>query len=195
MDGAPGIRLPMNEDLFRCTDGGSTLAHMAGSLLPGAHPVRYIAFNKTPDVNWQVPWHQDRVIAVQERHPVDGFDHWSLKAGTWHVEPRIDLLRDMIFARVHLDDTDERNGCLELALGTHRNGRIPADAATDIAASAPIEVCRAHRGDVIFAKSLLLHRSQPSINQTERCTLRVDFCAWPLPKPLAWAYQTPLSLR
>lgn len=188
MDGAPGLRLPLDEGLTRCTDGGSTLSHTAGLLLPGARPVRFVAFNKSPDVNWQVPWHQDRVIAVQERHPVDGFDNWSLKAGTWHVEPPIDLLCDMIFARVHLDDTDERNGCLELALGTHRNGRIPADTAADVGSSATVEICRARRGDILFIKALLLHRSQPASNQTERRTLRVDFCAWSLPKPLAWAY-------
>ena len=115
-----------------------------------------VVFNKSLDTNWQLPWHQDRVIAVRDRHPVPGFDAWTRKAGIWHVEPPIALLRAMIFARVHLDDTDERNGCLELALGTHTYDRIKTEDASNLAQSALQEVCRAQRGDVLFVKALTL---------------------------------------
>ena len=30
--------------------------------------VRGLLFDKTPDANWHVPWHQDLVVAVAERH-------------------------------------------------------------------------------------------------------------------------------
>jgi hypothetical protein len=49
--------------------------------------VRGILFNKTPDANWKVVWHQDRTIAVRERKNVAGFGPWSIKAGVQHVQP------------------------------------------------------------------------------------------------------------
>ena len=187
-ENAPGTRLGWNDGLSKVVGGTSRLDLLAQRLLPGAVPVRTVAFNKSSDVNWSVPWHQDRVIAVREKHPVDGFDAWTNKAGTWHVEPPIDVLRQMIFACVHLDDTDERNGCLELALGTHAQGHVRREDASEIADTAPQELCYARRGDVLFVKALTVHRSRPSQQEGSRRTLRIDFCAADLPKPLAWAF-------
>ena len=50
-------------------------------------PVRGILFDKIPDANWKVPWHQDVTIAVQERIEVEGFGPWSMKADVLHVQP------------------------------------------------------------------------------------------------------------
>ena len=184
---SPGVRLDWSDGLSDVIGDTSRLTQLARKLLPGAFPVRMVVFNKSSDVNWSVPWHQDRVIAVRAKHSVSGFETWTKKAGTWHVEPPIDLLRKMIFARVHLDDTDERNGCLELALGSHAHGRMNAEDASEMARSAPLELCHARRGDVLFVKALTLHRSRPSRRHTDRRTLRVDYCAKRLPKPLEWA--------
>jgi hypothetical protein len=43
--------------------------------------VRATLFNKTAESNWRVQWHQDRAIAVRERHDVTGYGPWSSKAG------------------------------------------------------------------------------------------------------------------
>ena len=94
----------------------------------------------------------------------------------------------MIFARVHLDDTQEENGCIQLALGTHNLGLVDTAEADTRAGSAPLEICRARRGDVLFAKALILHRSRPSKRPIERRAIRIDYCARPLPDPLAWAF-------
>ncbi|MCG8548182.1 MAG: phytanoyl-CoA dioxygenase family protein [Alphaproteobacteria bacterium] len=187
LEDAPGARLPVTGDLTEAIGPESPLTHLARTILPGANAVRLIAFNKTPGLNWQVPWHQDRVIAVRDKHDVAGFTAWTKKSDVWHVEPPVELLREMIFARVHLDDTDEQNGCLELALGTHARGRVQADDASKIAMDSQIELCEAQRGDVLFAKALTLHRSRPSRGDVSRRALRVDYSATRLPKPLAWA--------
>ena len=42
-----------------------------------AKPVRAIFFDKTPDVNWKVPWHQDLTISVKEKRETDGFTAWT----------------------------------------------------------------------------------------------------------------------
>ena len=182
----PGMRLGATTDLKMITGGNSALAGIVARCLPDADPVRFVVFNKSERSNWLVPWHQDRVIAVAERHNVDGFSNWSQKSGTWHCEPPIDLLSSMLFARIHLDDTDADNGCLELAHGTHKLGFIAADEADAIADRAIVETCKAQRGDLLLVKALTLHRSKPSRKNTPRRTLRVDYSNALLPGPLDW---------
>lgn len=182
-DDAPGERYPV-EDVRGVLREMTSIARVG---LPRATPVRVVFFNKRQDNNWTLPWHQDRVIALRERVETPGFANWTNKAGVWHAEPPIELLERMIFARIHLDGADEDNGCLQLALGTHRRGKIAAADAESIANAAPIESCTAKRGDVLFAKALILHRSSPSRSGASRRALRIDYCAEELPSPLAWA--------
>lgn len=177
----PGARLPLG-----LADVGAMTA-LAQTLLPGARPVRLIAFDKSEVNNWALPWHQDRVVALRECVDVPGFANWTKKAGVWHAEPPIETLEHMLFARVHLDEADTENGCLNLALGTHSCGKIAASKASAIANGAPIENCIAQRGDVLFAKALILHRSSPSCSTAQRRAIRIDYCAAELPPPLQWA--------
>ncbi|PZO55404.1 MAG: phytanoyl-CoA dioxygenase [Alphaproteobacteria bacterium] len=160
---------------------------LASELLPGARAVRVVAFNKTEASNWTLPWHQDRVVALRERIDTPGFTNWTKKSGIWHAEPPIEVLEHMLFARIHLDPSDEENGCLQLALGTHTRGKIAAADADAVANASPIENCIAARGDVLFAKALILHRSAPSRTNASRRAIRIDYCAERLPLPLAWA--------
>lgn len=126
-------------------------------------------------------------LSVVTRRRGDGFINWTDKAGVWHAEPPIELLQRMLFARIHLDPADTENGCLQLALGTHAHGKIAAADAEAAANAGPIEDCTAARGDVLFAKALILHRSSPSRSRADRRAIRIDYCAEGLPAPLEWA--------
>jgi ectoine hydroxylase-related dioxygenase (phytanoyl-CoA dioxygenase family) len=186
-NGTPGRRLEHSADLSEYLHTENQLSKLAQSVLPGARAVRAVIFNKSKSENWYIPWHQDRVIAVKQKQDLDGYSSWTDKAGTWHVEPPIEMLEKMFFARIHLDDTDERNGCLEVALRTHELGKIRAEDVGEVVAHAPVEMCRANRGDVLLVKALTLHRSQKAKADTDRRTLRIDYCASALPAPLEWA--------
>jgi phytanoyl-CoA dioxygenase PhyH len=155
--------------------------------LPGCRPVRVVAFEKTEQSNWSLPWHQDRVIAVREKHEVAGFSTWSRKGDVWHCEPPLPYLDRMMFARLHIDAANETNGGLELALGTHKLGRVSAAEAHSRAQQAICEMCVAEAGDVLLAKALTLHRSQSSSVTRQRRAIRIDFSADHLPPPLQWA--------
>lgn len=176
---APGRRLALEPP--------AALDALACTLLPGARPVRVVAFDKNQTNNWTLPWHQDRVVALRERIEAPGFSNWTNKAGVWHAEPPIRLLERMLFARIHLDPADTLNGCLQLALGTHQNGTIASVEASAVVNAATIEDCLAARGDVLFAKALILHRSSPSKASVGRRAVRIDYCAEDLPHPLKWA--------
>lgn len=183
MDEKAGQRVEMSETLARCT----SLARAIAKLDPAAKPVRVVAFNKSQDTNWGVPWHQDRVISVAQKHEVDGFKNWALKTGVWHCEPPQDQLETMLFVRVHLDDTDETNDALKIAVGSHSRGIVPAAEAENIAAQFPLETCDAKRGDVLILKMLTCHSSAPSQSTAPRRVLRIDYAPAPLPEPLAWS--------
>ena len=120
----------------------------AGLIGPGAFPVRAVLFDKTPDANWIVAWHQDRTIVVRERVEVEGFGPWSTKDGLLHVAPPIGVLEGMATLRLHLDDCDDDNAPLRIALASHRLGYVPASDAGSRAEALPQHTCHATAGDV-----------------------------------------------
>lgn len=182
----PGYRPRATARLMASLGFGSRMGELAESVLPRARPVRLVAFNKSRDANWSVPWHQDRVIALRDRAEVSGYSGWGLRDGLWHAEPPIDVLEEMIFARIHFDRTDHRNGAMEIASGSHREGRVSDAEADLIAQKYPSHQCRANRGDVVFIRALSLHRSSGSRSGLPRRALRVDYSAYRLPEPLQW---------
>lgn len=159
---------------------------VAESALPGARLVRIVWFTKDETANWGVPWHQDRIIAVSERHDLPGFRNWSRKAGLWHCEPPIELLQQMRFVRLHLDDCNADNGAMRIASGSHVEGMVPDAEAADVASRYPQEVCSAARGDVQILPMLTLHCSEPASVRTPRRAIRLDYAAFELPHPLTW---------
>jgi len=113
------------------------LSRLTGSI---PLPVRSIFFDKTPEANWLVPWHQDLSIAVKERIDSTGYGPWSIKEGVPHVQPPVEVLRAMVTLRLHLDDCDESNGALKVISGSHRLGRL---------SSARIAELRAQREEIV----------------------------------------------
>ncbi|MGB8812057.1 MAG: phytanoyl-CoA dioxygenase family protein [Paracoccaceae bacterium] len=184
VESRPGARL----GFLPALSGDAPISRLIQSLLPSARATRAVFFNKTAQSNWGVPWHQDRIIAVQARHDVPGYDNWSEKSGQWHCEPPLALLDKMLFVRLHLDPTDADNGAMEIAVGSHREGAVPAAKAEARAARYETEVCAAERGDILILNMLTLHRSRPATTANSRRTLRIDYSADTLPAPLAWAF-------
>ncbi len=180
----PGARIPLDQS---ATDALSPVTRLIQNLDRDMVPVRLIAFDKTPETNWVLPWHQDRVIAVDAKHDVSGFHNWSRKHGVWHCEPPVSLLKHMLFVRVHLDDSGAETGAMEIAVGSQNAGRVPAEDAETVANSYPHHICTAQRGDILVLNMLTLHRSLPAAMPTTRRVLRIDYAAADLPTPLVWA--------
>jgi ectoine hydroxylase-related dioxygenase (phytanoyl-CoA dioxygenase family) len=151
-----------------------------------AFAVGGILFDKIPEANWKVPWHQDVTIAVRAREDVAGFGPWSLKAGVLHVQPPAQVLERMISIRLHLDTCNESNGVLHVIPRSHRADRI---AETEIPSM--LEKSQAHarvvgRGGALLMRPLLLHASSPSQSPAHRRVVHLDFACDQLPLPLKW---------
>ena len=170
------------------------IAALAGSasitsLLPaaGLKPVRSLLFDKTPQANWPVAWHQDRTITVRERHDVEGYGPWTFKNQIHHVEPPAELLDQMVTLRIHLDDVGSDNGPLSVVPGSHREGKIPPELIAGLAeANGTTITCEA--GDVLMMRPMLLHSSRRAAEPTHRRVIHLEF-ANPaiLDERLSWA--------
>ncbi|MEM7460068.1 MAG: phytanoyl-CoA dioxygenase family protein [Pseudomonadota bacterium] len=183
----PGRRLSDDPALLSLLSERSAMGELIGAALPHAKPVRLVSFNKSQNANWAVPWHQDRVLAVREKHELPGYQNWTRQGDYWHVEPPEAVLQEMIFARIHFDAATHENGVMELASGTHKLGKVAAEQARSVAEMKPADVCEAAPGDVLLVKALTLHRSRSASKASQRRALRVDYAAFDLPAPLQWA--------
>ena len=149
-------------------------------------PVRAILFDKSPDANWLVPWHQDLTIAVREPKDTRGFGPWSMKDDIPHVQPPVALLEQMITVRLHLDDADGSNGALRVIPGSHRNGRLSHESIREIRNVTPEVLCCAKKGDALLMRPLILHASAKSTNRAHRRVLHIEYAGFVLPGGLDW---------
>jgi ectoine hydroxylase-related dioxygenase (phytanoyl-CoA dioxygenase family) len=154
-------------------------------------PVRGILFDKIPDANWKVPWHQDVTIAVQEKVEAEGFGPWSVKAEVLHVQPPASILEHMLCVRLHLDDCGEENGALRVIPGSHAYGRIPEAQIQSIRDLSNEAVCSVKSGGALLMRPLLLHASSPSRVPAHRRVVHLDFAAVSLPSQMRWFSEAP----
>jgi hypothetical protein len=188
VSGRPGTRG------FNLTDDVADLIGPAGRMGALARhvacaevkPVRVLFFDKTPESNWAIPWHQDRAIAVEQRADTEGYGPWSVKDGVVHVEPPVSLLEEMVTLRLFVDDCDEGNGPLQIATGSHRCGRLPAANVSALARQSGVFVCTGLAGDVLVMRTLAVHSSRAASTPAHRRVLHVDYSVSDLPPPLAW---------
>ena len=155
---------------------------------PEAFPVRALFFDKTPETNWKVPWHQDLALAVAERREVPGFAGWSLKEGVPHVHAPAEVLAQMLTVRLHLDDCGTDNGPLRVLPGSHASGKLDAAALTTWRAQVEELECLLPSGGALVMRPLLLHASSPARQPGHRRVLHLEFANQPLPGGLRWAF-------
>ncbi len=156
------------------------------ALRPDAFVVRAILFDKTPEANWKVAWHQDVSIAAKERVEAPGFGPWSVKAGVIHVRPPVEVLQGMVTLRIHLDDCDESNGALQVVPGSHRCGFLDAKDIQACRGSSDIRLCCVPTGGAMLMRPLIAHASSPGTSPSRRRVIHLEWAANPLPQPLQW---------
>jgi len=152
----------------------------------GACAVRGILFDKTPDANWKVAWHQDLTIAVRERREVEGFGPWSEKAGVVHVQRPAAVLERMITVRLSLDPCGPENGPVCVIPGSHAHGRLSAGEVQRRRTEEEAVPTCLPAGGVLLMRPLLLHASSPSTSPAHRRVVHLEFAAGELPGGLEW---------
>jgi hypothetical protein len=185
--GAAGLRLRKVKALDSLLASGGPIGSVAAAVLgEEVRPVRAILFNKTPQTNWALAWHQDRTICVWEQRETPGFGPWTIKSGMHHVAPPFGLLARMVTLRAHLDDVPASNAPLLVAPGSHKFGRVTERDINEVVRQCGTRACLAKAGDVWLYATPILHASDAAASPARRRVLQVDYAAEALPYGLEW---------
>ena len=154
----------------------------------GAFVARSILFDKRPEANWDVVWHQDKTIAVREKVEVAAFGPWSVKSGVPHVQPPVEVLARMLTVRLHLDECGPENGPLLVVRGSHRGLLSEAEVrATDWNRHPELAEIGVPAGSAVVMRPLILHSSRKAASPRRRRVIHLEFAADQLPGGLVWA--------
>jgi ectoine hydroxylase-related dioxygenase (phytanoyl-CoA dioxygenase family) len=155
----------------------------------GAMPclVRALFFDKTPDRNWFVAWHQDKTVTLNRRTDMAGWRPWSLRDGVCHVQAPCEVLNQMITIRLHIDPADEASGCLNVIPGSHRLGVVKQEAIGNIVARENSVPCVVGAGDAVIMRPHVLHSSGKSTGCAHRRVVHLEYSSFALPDGIYWA--------
>src|SRR5438477_8589967 len=65
-------------------------------------PYRATFFDKSPDSNWLVVWHQDTDLPVKHRAERSGWQSWSQKGNVLYAHAPAKVLSKILALRIHL---------------------------------------------------------------------------------------------
>jgi hypothetical protein len=183
-----GVRNLMSlSPLVKDLSGSEAIRKLVDPILgPDSFPVRAILFDKTPDTNWKIPWHQDVTIAVKERIACEGYGPWSIKAGVLHVQPPAEISEQMLSVRLHLDDCPESNGALRVIPRTHKLGKLRHAQTDELTAMRQQVTCEVGAGGVLLMRPLLLHASSEAKGIGHRRVIHIDYAATQLAYGMEW---------
>lgn len=149
--------------------------------------VRVIFFDKTPEKNWLVTWHQDKTVALNGEFNLEDWGPWSLKDGTHHVQPPLEVLNEMVTFRLHLDPADNENGCLKVIPGSHKFGILKQKQIDGIVTKEKPTLCVVEAGDAVIMRPHILHSSGKAMVPEHRRIIHIEFSGYELPNNFTWA--------
>jgi ectoine hydroxylase-related dioxygenase (phytanoyl-CoA dioxygenase family) len=150
--------------------------------------VQCTLFDKNPERNWLVAFHQDLSIPVKNRVAHASLGVWSEKEGEHFVQAPLKVLETLLAVRIHIDDCGVENGPLRVVPGSHLCGRIADSTALDLRDTLGEEQCLAEGGDAVIMRPLILHASSKAAAPSRRRVLHILFGPESLPYGLEWKY-------
>lgn len=141
----------------------------------GAFPFKATLFDKSPDSNWLIVWHQDTALPLQAKHEVAGWGPWSVKEGVIYAHAPAEALNKVLALRLHLDDSMDQNGPLRVLPGTHASGVLTdEEVKREVAERASMD-CTVARGGVLAMRPLIIHASSKSHSALSRHVLHIEY--------------------
>ncbi len=147
--------------------------------------IKSIYFDKPPNANWIVNWHQDLTINLANKIEVENFKNWRIKDERIVVQPNREILENIFTIRVHLDDCTKENGALRVIEESHKNGVIEIKEWVKNKEGEE-RICEVKKGGIVIMKPLILHSSRRTENQKNRRVIHIEFTNKELPIGLNW---------
>jgi ectoine hydroxylase-related dioxygenase (phytanoyl-CoA dioxygenase family) len=142
-----------------------------------AVPFRATLFDKSPDANWLVVWHQDTALPLRQRNDASEWGPWSTKAGVLYAHAPAWALEQVVALRVSLDDSLKTNGPLRVLPGTHREGVLTEEQIEGLARHVTPIDCVASSGSVVAMRPLIVHASSKARSDHRRRVLHIEYAA------------------
>ena len=176
--GRAGIRHVLSHPTVKVVADNPRLVEMAQAVLgSSAFPFRATLFDKTPEGNRLLSWHQDTALPLQEQIETPGWGPWSEKEGVIYAQAPASALQNVLALRLHLDDCGEENGPLRVIPGTHGLGILSeAEIERHTTYDDPVD-CLAARGGVVAMRPLVIHASSRSRSQAPCRVLHIEYAA------------------
>lgn len=173
-----GIRHLMADPHVASFARSGGLIEIASAILrKPAIPYRATLFDKSPDVNWKVTWHQDTALPLKEKKELRGWGPWSIKDGLNYTHATAEALEQIIALRIHLDPSTESNGPLRVIPGTHNLGVLSDEEVARISVEREAITCCGSRGSVLAMRPLLIHSSSKSTTDEPRRVLHIEYAS------------------
>jgi ectoine hydroxylase-related dioxygenase (phytanoyl-CoA dioxygenase family) len=137
--------------------------------------IQAIAFDKTPDVNWKVAWHQDLMFPFAKPVSSPGYSLSCVKDGINFAQPPVEVLNELLAVRIHLDTCHTGNGPLRVSPGSHSLGIILTEKISQTVLHHGQTDCLAQAGAALLMRPLLLHASSKATESGHRRVLHFVF--------------------
>lgn len=161
------------------------LKDIVKSIDENAFMSKAIYFDKPADSNWYVTWHQDIPINVDKKMSLKGYSGWTNKEGVISVRPPEEVSKSIFTIRIHLDDTNDKNGALKVIPGS-QNKVLSQQEIELITENSIPKICDVPAGGIQLMKPLTLHASTKSTSQKRRRVIHLEFTSYELPDTIKW---------
>lgn len=176
LHGRAGARHLMKDPVIAALARKHCLIALAESVLgAGARSFKATLFDKSPESNWLIAWHQDTALPLLERRDTPGWGPWSVKEGITYAHAPASALRKILALRLHLDNSTELNGPLRVLAGTHTRGILSDDEVDGLVKELPQRTCLVPKGGVLIMRPLLIHASSKSVTAASRRVLHIEY--------------------
>jgi ectoine hydroxylase-related dioxygenase (phytanoyl-CoA dioxygenase family) len=173
-----GVRHAMQDESVAAIAHDDRLANLARDVLgKAAFPFRATLFEKSPDSNWLVVWHQDTALPLGERCEAPGWGPWSIKNGIHYAHAPASALEQVLAQRLHLDDSSADNGPLRVLPATHTLGVLSDEQLYDLSKKIAPADCLVPAGGVVAMRPLIVHASSKSQSERSRRVLHIEYAA------------------
>ncbi len=140
-----------------------------------AFPFKATLFDKSPNSNWLITWHQDTALPLREKQETPGWGPWSTKERIIYAHAPASALERVVALRLHLDSSDQENGPLRVVPGSHRHGVLSDQQVETIVGKIKHVTCLIEQGGVIVMRPLIVHASSKSQSDKPRRVLHIEY--------------------
>jgi ectoine hydroxylase-related dioxygenase (phytanoyl-CoA dioxygenase family) len=173
-----GIRHALRHEPIRQLAAEPRLLNVAREILDHeATSFRATLFDKSPQANWLVVWHQDTALPLRQRHDAPGWGPWSVKDGIAYAHAPATALSKVLAIRIHLDDSNADNGPLRVLPGSHAKGVLSDDAIEALVQQTSAVDCLVPQGGALVMSPLIVHASSKTKSQVPRRVIHIEYSA------------------